>query len=198
MSKKLFIFLLVIITIINLAATLTILRERRQARQTEADFPLIEPREARLFRKELNLSAEQLSELEKSHKEFWQAVDTSMYEYSRMRRQLFRAMADSASDRALLDSLIEKMGQAQTEIRRQTVNRLLREKELLSPVQHRQLLKMFMYHIDREFDRPMFKRHFRPGPPDSGDLPPCPWQDSGQGFGRKHNQFHNLNNGGAL
>jgi Spy/CpxP family protein refolding chaperone len=163
-SKKLFVFLLVILTVVNLSATVTIFYERWGNKPPQR-FPGAEERAfvpGRELRQKLDLSPEQMEDIRQSRMRYWENISPDVNQYRALQENLFEEMRADNPDTAEINQIIDRMGQMQTDIRRKTINHILSEKDFLSPEQRHMLMRTFIEHMDQEFQRPMFRGMHRP------------------------------------
>ena len=167
MSKRVFLFLVIILTVINLAATATILYERwskeppRPPREWSGDKP------RHPLRQKLDLTEEQIEQIEESRSQYWENVGPSIREYRGMHRSLMDELMSESPDTGMIDSIIVEMGNMNIQIKRQTIQHLLQDRDIFNEEQRHLMMRTFMQHMDSEFDRPMFhgfrKDHDRRG-----------------------------------
>jgi hypothetical protein len=195
MSKKLFIVLLIVVTIINLSATATILYERWSKKDSPRRMMMPDDEPGQFLHDRFDLRPEQVDSIKASMREFWENVQGPMADYSDLRDRLFEEIKKDSANSDSIHKIIDLMGEMQTRIRHESVEQLLRDKSYFSPQQHQHIIRMFMGRMEGEFSRPMFDkmRKFK----------------HGRGKNRKHFQADSLrkfrnrnqtksNNGGSL
>ncbi len=161
MSKKVFIVVIVFLTVINLAATATILITRFTAEKPprferfDPDHP---PRE--FFRGKLDLDNQQMEYLHQSIMDFRDSMAGPMQEHADLRHQMLTEMMSENPDQEKINQIIEEMSSLDARMRRMTVDHLLSEKTHLSPEQHRRLIGMFMRRMDNEYREHGKRRHY--------------------------------------
>jgi Spy/CpxP family protein refolding chaperone len=157
MSKKVFIFLLVILTVVNLAATTTILYERwskeppKPPGEWRGDMP------PHPMRQRLDLTQEQIAQIEESRKAYWENVGPSIRQYREMHRTMMDELMSDNPDMNMIDSMVVQLGSMQTQIKRETIQHLMKDRQIFNQEQRRIMMRSFMEHMDREFDRPMMR-----------------------------------------
>lgn len=161
MSKKAFIIIIGLLTVINLAASGTILFERFNRPQPNSFRGPERPEHFRHLRERLNLTPEQIETLEASRERYWEYAREPIREIGRMKLALFREMKVENPNRASIDSLIEDIARYEIELKKFTVNHILEEGRHLSLEQRRQLIKMFMDKLDGGKHRPMMHKKYR-------------------------------------
>jgi Spy/CpxP family protein refolding chaperone len=163
-SKKLFVFLLVILTVVNLSATVTILYERWSNKPPPLGPGPGEPgmMPGRELRQKLDLTQEQIDRIRQSRMKYWETISSDVNEYRTLQENLFNAMTADNPDTTKINQIVDQMGQMQTDIKRKTIHHILGEKDFLSPEQRNMLMRTFIDHMDQEFQRPMFRGMHRP------------------------------------
>lgn len=158
MNKKLFIFLLILITIINLSATATILYERYSRKEPPQDS-LPEPPQN--FGPDQRLTPEQLEQMKASREEFFRKFDAPFKEFMDLRTRLFEELGKDELDSTLLDSMLDEMGRRQTELRKITIQHIIESRKNLSPEQRAFMMKIFMKKLNNELGYDFGPRHDR-------------------------------------
>lgn len=195
MSKKVFISILVILTVVNLSATVTILYERWSSRRPVHPMEAIDHHIGERMRDRLDLSHEQIGRIRESMQIHWQGIAPIMNEYDSLRRVLFEEVSQDSPDSARIDHLINEMGELQINMQRASIYHIIQEREFLTPEQRERLEKMFINHIEGEFRHPMFKGFLERGP--HFDRHKRPYKDDSIRMRRNRNN-QNQNNGGSL
>ena len=158
MNKKLFIFLLILITIINLSATATILYERYSRKEPPQDSLPEPPRD---FGPDQHLTPEQLEQMRASREDFMKKFDAPFSEFIDLRSVLFEELGKEDLDSILIDSLLDEMGRRQTELRKITIQHIIESRKNLSPDQREFMMKIFMRKLNSELGFDFGQRHDR-------------------------------------
>lgn len=195
MSRKVFISILVILTVVNLSATVTILYERWSSKPPLPPIGEFDSRFGERMRDQLDLSPEQLDSFRESMREHWQKIGPIMNEYDSLRRDLFEEISLDSPSVERIDQIITEMGGLQISMQRESIYHIIQEREFLTPEQREHLEKMFINRIESEFSHPMFKGFLDRGP--QFDRRQRPFKDDSIRM-RKHKNNPNQNNGGSL
>jgi len=195
MSKKLFLSILVILTVVNLSATVTILYERWSRKPPMHPTGEFDPRFGERMRDRLDLTSEQIGRIRESMQEHWQKIGPIMNEYDSLRRVLFEEVSQDSPSVERIDQLIAGMGELQITMQRKSIYHIIQEREFLTPEQRKHLEKMFINRMEGEFRHPMFKSFLNRGP--QFDRHKRPFKDDSIRM-RKHRNNPNQNNGGSL
>jgi len=195
MSKKLFISLLIVVTIINLSATTTILYERWSKKDPPRRMMMPDDEPDRVLRNRFDLEPDQIDSMKSSMRRFWESVQEPMTNYADLRDKLFDEIKKDSANLDSIHQIIVLMGEMQTRIRHESVDQLLRDKSYFSPEQHQHIVRMFMRRMEGEFSRPMFDKmkDFKRGRGKDRKH----FQDDSLRKFRDRNQS-NKNNGGSL
>jgi Spy/CpxP family protein refolding chaperone len=195
MSKKVFISILIILTIVNLSATVTILYERWSHKSPMHPMEDFDSRFGDRIRDRLDLTPEQIDRIRESMREHWQKIGPIMNEYDSLRGVLFDEVSQDSPSVERIDQLLSEMGGLQTNMQRESIYHIIQEREFLTPEQRERLEQMFINRIEGEFRHPMFQGFMDRGP--QSDRHKRPFKDDSIRM-RKHRNNPKQNNGGSL
>jgi len=194
MSKKLFLFVLIVLTVINLSATITILYERWSRKPPPFAADEFDPALGERMRKRLDLTPRQMKEIRESLAEHRQNIWPIVNEYDSLRRILLKEISADSPHVEKIDNIVLAMGELQNRIQLETIHHILRGRDFLDLQQREHLHKMFLDRMESEFNHPMF-RHMQKGP--RWDRHRRPFGDDSMRLKRnRNNSIHN--DGGAL
>jgi Spy/CpxP family protein refolding chaperone len=160
MSKKWFIFILVFLTVINLAATGTILYERINRPSPPWDKDKWSDYK-RPLKHHLDLTPEQLEAIDRSRKEYWEYAKEPINLIGEMKHRIVTEMTADNPDRTKIDSLIHAVSEIETDLKIFTVNHILKERKHLTPDQRKRLMHIFMDKIEGGRHNPFLHKKFR-------------------------------------
>jgi Spy/CpxP family protein refolding chaperone len=146
MKKKLIIYALLILTIINLAALGTFLFHRfRSCTQSRVDRRQAEGFEQ--IKQELSLSAEQIVKFQEFRKAFHAELDSLSAQQNDLRRQLIQELAAPTPDRKRLSEINERINRLQIKAQERVINHLLDVKAILGPEQQEKFLSIILQRL---------------------------------------------------
>ena len=148
MKSKLVILFLVILTIINIAALVTIAYHRLHSKRLfrQMDRP---DRGMSFIKQELDLNEEQVKEFEAQDKRFKIETEPIRDSLRAKRRDLMDEIATEEPNRDKLDKLTEEIGALQVALQKKTIVHLLEEKSLLTPEQQQKFFSLLKERGDR-------------------------------------------------
>lgn len=144
MKKNLVISFLVVLTVINVAALVTIGYHRLQFKGPSHPIGSPSPDMHRNFiQQELGLSQEQAKEFE-AHFEKSRIETGPIFDSLDVKReQVMKEISSDKPDLAKLDKLAEEMGILQAQLQKKMIGHLLEGKSLLTPQQQEKLFSLF-------------------------------------------------------
>jgi len=146
MKKKLFIYALLILTVINLAALGTFLFRRfRSSARSGADLRPAEGFEQ--VKQELSLSAEQIVKFQEYRKAFHAELDALSAQQNELRRLLIEELAAPVPDRKLLSEINERINRLQFRAQERVIDHLLDVKAILGPEQQEKFLSIILQRL---------------------------------------------------
>jgi len=146
MKKKLIIYALLILTIINLAALGTFLFHRfRSCIQSRVDRRQAEGFEQ--VKQELSLSAEQIVKFQEFRKAFHAELDSLSAQQNDLRRKLIQELGAPTPDRKRLSEINERINRLQIKAQERVINHLLDVKALLGPEQQEKFLSIILQRL---------------------------------------------------
>jgi len=142
MRKNLIILFLVILTIINVAALVTIAYHRFQPRKP---FPPAGPPGSPInfIKQELGLSDEQAKRFEDHFKKFQGEMDTILDSLKVKRSELMDEISSERPDLDKVNKLISEVGALENELQKKIVMNMLEEKSFLTPEQQKKFYSIF-------------------------------------------------------
>lgn len=172
MKRKHFIWIIAVLTVINLSATGTVLYnikfqkedlERKVYEQElEPGPPDVKP--GRLLREKLNLSPEQHQQFRKLRRSFHTQANKLSYEMQIKRNEMITELAKEDPDVQKLKQIARDIGDMHTELKELTMDYYLGMKEVCTPEQEEKLYRIFEVLINRDGGMPMPGRGRGRGP----------------------------------
>jgi len=148
------------------------------------------------MRQKLDLTEEQIAQIEESRKAYWENVGPAIREYRAMHKTMMDELMSDNPDMQMIDSMVIRLGNLHTQIKRETIQHLMDDRRIFNEEQRDMMMRTFMQHMDSEFDRPMF-RGFRMGPEHRGKMHKR-YFDNDSLPNREKNNNNITSNGGAL
>src|SRR4030042_4216950 len=146
MKNKFIIYVLLILTVINLAALGTFLFHRfRGCARSRVDHRQAEGFEQ--VKQELSLSAEQIVKFQEYRKAFDAELDSLSVEQNDLRRELIQELAATAPDRKRLSEINERINRLQIEAQERVIEHLLEVKAILDPGQQEKFLSIILQRL---------------------------------------------------
>ncbi len=152
MKKNLAILLLILLTIVNVAALATFAYHRFHFKK---DFPLrggpdVKPdRHMDFIKQELDLNEEQVKEFESQDKRFREETKPIHDSLRAKRKELMDEIAVEEPSVEKLDRLAEEIGTLEITLKKKTTAHLLEGKAILTPEQQKKLFSLFRERRDR-------------------------------------------------
>jgi Spy/CpxP family protein refolding chaperone len=170
MKRQHFIWIIVLLSVVNLSAVGTIIyRERIQPEATIESPPpqqrrmrIPEGRLGHFFREELNLSPEQHLRFRELRREFHMKADDLTFDMKLLRNEMITELAMEHPDSLVLQEIAEKIGNNHTRLKELTIDYYLGMKEVCTPEQEEKLFEIFDVIINPE--RPGRGRRHGAGP----------------------------------
>ena len=148
MKKNLVILLLILLTIVNVAALATIAYHRLESKRRFR--PMGRPdMHMNIIKQELDLSEEQIKEFESQAKRFKEETEPILDSLRAKRKDLMNEIATEEPNRDKLDKLTEEIGALQAALHKKTIVHLLEEKSLLTPEQQQKFFSLLKERGDR-------------------------------------------------
>jgi Spy/CpxP family protein refolding chaperone len=149
MKKNLIILFLAVLTIINVAALVTIAYHRFQPRKP---FPTVGPPDnpINFIKQELGLSEEQAKKFEDHFKKFQGEMDPILDSLKVKRSELMDGISAERPDMDKVTKLIGEVGRLENEMQKKIVMNMLEEKSFLTPEQQKKFFSIFKQGKDRE------------------------------------------------
>ncbi len=142
MKKNLAIILLVLLTIVNIAALVTFAYHRFFPRMLFPAVERMEPPE-RFIQKELGLNQRQMKEFESHFDRFRTDTRPLVDSLREIRRDLNREIAGEEPNAAKLDQLTDEIGRLEISLQKRTVEHMLETKSFLTPEQQKKFFSLF-------------------------------------------------------
>lgn len=134
MKKRITIYLIVFVTLINLSSLGTIIYLKWIDKKVVPVSILPENR-FELIRDELKLTPQQVEQFEKIRKEFHSRLDTLDTKFESLRKEMLREIWQTEADGQKFESILEKFSKLQIETQRWIVQHFSKFKEVLTPEQ---------------------------------------------------------------
>lgn len=142
MKKRITIYLIVIVTLINLSSLGTIL----YLKWTEEDnvpVNVLPGYRFELIKKELKLSPQQLEQFEKIRTELHSRLDTLDTKFNSLRKEMLSEIWQTQeTDSQKIENILEKFNQLQSETQRWIVQHFFKFKDVLTPEQSEKFYKI--------------------------------------------------------
>lgn len=172
MKRKHFIWIIAVLTVINLSAIATIyyhVNFQEEAPVREFYGPDSEPgpqdvRPGRFFREELNLTPEQHMQFRDLRRNFHMQANDLTYKMQIKRNEMITELAKEEPDIAKLKQIARDIGDMHTELKELTMEYYLGMKEVCTPEQEEKLYRIFEVLINRDGGMPMPGRGRGRGP----------------------------------
>jgi len=148
MKKNLAILLLILLTVVNVAALATIAYHRFHFKK---HFPLMGRSDTHMdfMKKELDLNEDQIKEFESHRKRFKVETEPILDSIKAKRKELMDEIAAEKPNVEKLDKLAEEIGALETTLKKKTTAHLLEGKAILTPEQQKKLFSLFKEGRDR-------------------------------------------------
>jgi Spy/CpxP family protein refolding chaperone len=159
MKNKLVIFLIILLTVVNISALSFMVFHRFAHRPAIHD---VRPGEKIRFAKRLGLSREQVKELREIRKRFHNETEGLRDSLGAAHKELIEYLRGDTPDTAHIDSLIREISVMQGAMHRHAVYSMLKEKNKLSVEQQQKLMRMFERHVAKghmHIPGPLRQRH---------------------------------------
>lgn len=148
MKKNLAILLLILLTVVNVAALATIAYHRLESKRRfrpvgRPDTPM------NCIKQELGLNEKQVKEFESHDKRFREETKPIHDSLRAKRKELMDEIAAEKPDVDKLDKLAEEIGALETTLKKKTTTHLLEGKEILTPEQQKKFFSLFKEGRDR-------------------------------------------------
>ncbi len=172
MEKKHFIWIIAILTVINLSALGTIFYhikfqenpEEKELSMPDREIGPPDVRPGQFFRDELNLSVEQRQQFRDLRRNFHVQANELTFEMQIKRNEMITELAKDDPDVAKLKNIARDIGDMHTTLKELTMEYYLGMKEVCTPEQEAKLYKIFEVLINRDGGRPMPGRGRGKGP----------------------------------
>lgn len=140
MKKKITIYLIAVITIVNLSSlgTIIYLKWKQDRKFNLSGLPVTEEMRAKKFqqmKEELNLTPQQIEQFEIIRKEFHSRLDSLDEKAQTLRSDMIKEIWESESDSGRVEDIIYRFGILQNETQRWVVKHFYKFKEVLTPEQ---------------------------------------------------------------
>lgn len=146
MNKKPIIFILLILTVINLAVLGTSLFHRfRSCAQARTVHQQIDGFE--LIKQELSLTAEQVAKFQNFRRAFHAGLDSLSAQQNDLRQDLIRELAAPTPDRNRLSEINERINRLQIKAQERVIDHLLDVKTILGPEQQKKFLSIILQRL---------------------------------------------------
>jgi Spy/CpxP family protein refolding chaperone len=169
MKKNLAILLLVLLTVINIAALVTFAYYRFFPQMPFSPMERSEP-PARFIQKELGLNEQQMKEFESHFNKFRDVTRPLVDSLREIRMELNREIAAEHPNTANLDQLTDEIGRLEISLQKRTIEHMLETKNFLTPEQQKKFFSLFR-EGQRQMRNPMDRGRMEggPGSPDFKD-----------------------------
>ncbi|MCK4385852.1 MAG: periplasmic heavy metal sensor [candidate division Zixibacteria bacterium] len=142
MKKNLVILLLILLTIVNVAALATIAYHRLESKRRfrpmgRPDTPM------NFIKQELDLNEKQVKEFESQDKRFREETKPILDSLKTKRKDLMNEIAAEQPSMDKLDKLTEEIGALQVALQKKTIMHLLKERSFLTPEQQQKFFSIF-------------------------------------------------------
>ena len=148
MKKNLVILLLILLTVVNVAALATIAYHRFHYK---THFPSIDRlgKHMEFIKKELDLNEEQIKEFEAQREKLKIETEPILDSIRAQRKELMDEIAAEKPNVEKLDKLAEEIGALETTLKKKTTAHLLQGKAILTPEQQKKFFSLFKERRDR-------------------------------------------------
>ncbi len=172
MKRKHFIWIIAVITVINLSAAGTVLYHMKfHERESEEELfeaerrPMPpEARPGRFLRDKLNLSPEQHTQFRELRRDFHSQANNLTYQMQIKRNEMITELAKENPDTSKLKKIAGDIGDMHAELKGLTIDYYMGMKEICTPEQEEELYKIFKVLINRDENLPIPGRVRNRGP----------------------------------
>jgi Spy/CpxP family protein refolding chaperone len=134
MKKRITIYLIVIVTLINLSSLGTIIYLKWIAKN-DASVSVLPENRFELIKEELKLTPQQIEQFEKIRTEFHSKLDTLDTKFETLRKEMLKEIWQSEAGSQKLESILEQFNRQQAESQRWVVQHFYKFKKVLNPEQ---------------------------------------------------------------
>jgi Spy/CpxP family protein refolding chaperone len=142
MKKNLAIILLVLLTLVNIAALATFAYHRFFPRMHFPPMERAEPPE-KFIQNELGLNEQQMKEFESHFNKFRDETMPLVDSLREIRTELNRQIAEEQPNTAKLDQLANEIGRLENSLQKRTIKHMLETKKFLTPEQQKKFFSLF-------------------------------------------------------
>ena len=141
MKKRITIYLIVIVTLINLSSLGTIIYLKWIAKN-DASVSVLPENRFELIKEELKLTPKQIEQFEKIRTEFHSKLDTLDTKFESLRKEMLKEIWQSEAGSQKLESILEQFSRQQAESQRWVVQHFYQFKKVLTPEQSKKFYKI--------------------------------------------------------
>ena len=157
MKKRITIYLIVIVTLINLSSLGTIIYLKWMAKN-DATVSVLPEYRFELIKKELKLSPHQIEQFEKIRTGFHSKLDTLDARFESLRKEMLKEIWQSEADSQKLESILEQFSRQQVESQRWIVQNFYQFKKVLTPEQSENFYKILSERFPGQEKNPGFRQ----------------------------------------
>jgi Spy/CpxP family protein refolding chaperone len=146
MKKRLLIFAIVLLCIINIAALAT-LSYNRWIRPQQWDTAEGHPSEWEAIQVKIDLKPNQVRRMQGLRSSFERDVESLREQMDKKRIGLIEEVKKSSPDLNYIDTIVDELSMLQAEVQKRTIRNLIKDKKLLTPGQQERYFSMFKEHM---------------------------------------------------
>ncbi|MCX6173969.1 MAG: Spy/CpxP family protein refolding chaperone [Ignavibacteriales bacterium] len=141
MKKRITIYLIVIVTLINLSSLGTIIYLKWMA-ANNASVSILPENRFESIKQELKLTPQQIEQFEKIRTEFHSKLDTLDTKFESLRKEMLKEIWQSEVSSQKLEGILEQFSRQQVESQRWVVQHFYQFKKVLTPEQSEKFYKI--------------------------------------------------------
>lgn len=141
MKKRITIYLIVIVTLINLSSLGTIIYLKWMA-TNDASVSILPRNRFELIKEELKLTPQQIEQFERIRTEFHSKLDTLDTKFESLRKEMLKEIWQSEASNQKLEGILEQFSRQQVESQRWVVQHFYQFKKVLTPEQSEKFYKI--------------------------------------------------------
>lgn len=148
MKKRLIAFGIILLVVINISALATLIYNRWFKAQ-RLDLAADSSESLTAIQKKMSLSTEQLERMHELRSSFENEIDGILVQMQEKRKALVAETKKAKPDIALIDQLIDEIGNLQSKVQKRTIRNLLKDKSIMTPAQREKYFSMFEDYVHR-------------------------------------------------
>ena len=148
MKKRLIAFGIIFLVVINISALATLMYNRWFKAQ-RLDLAADSSESLAAIQNKMSLSTEQLERMRNLRSSYEADIDEIRWQMQEKRKVLVAEIKKAKPDIALINELIDEIGNLQSRVQKRTIRNLLKDKSILTPTQREKYFSMFEDYVHR-------------------------------------------------